>query len=228
MTGDASAVLTRRSALLERAVGYARTVVRQVRPEDLTRTTPCAGWDLLALMRHFNESVATLREAVEHGCVFPGPAPRTGFPDDVLAAFDRQCGLLLATWDERRGHAAVAVGGDPVNGVVLANTGAVEVAVHAWDVAQACALAVEIPAGLAGELLDVARWVVPRPRRPQFGPEVAARGAGADERLVAFLGRRPLGPVPGAPERQWGSRPDGRDPHRFPQLTRRSHHEATS
>jgi uncharacterized protein (TIGR03086 family) len=191
MTGDASAVLTRRHRLLERAVRHARQVVGQVRNGDLARPTPCAGWDLLALMRHFNESMAALREAVEHGCVFPGPAPHDD-PGDVLSTFDRHTGLLLASWDERGGDQTVAVGRDPVSGVVLANIGAVEVAVHAWDVAQACELPAGVPAGLAGELLEVARWVVPRPRWPQFGPEVAASGTDAGELLVAFLGRRPL------------------------------------
>lgn len=195
--GDTTAVLTRRSALLERAVGYARRVIGQVRPGDLARPTPCAGWDLLALMRHFNESVVTLREAVEHGCVFPGPAPHEGLDDNVLSTFDQQTGLLLASWDEQGDDRAIAVGRDPVSGVVLANAGAVEVAVHAWDVAQACGLPARIPAGLAGELLEVARWVVPSPRSPQFGPEVAARGTDAGELLVAFLGRRPL-PGPAA------------------------------
>jgi uncharacterized protein (TIGR03086 family) len=196
MTTDASSVLTRRSGLLARATHYARHIVGQVGRADLARPTPCDRWDLRQLMRHLTESVATLRESVEHGCVFPGPPfPGSALhddPDDVLGTFDRQARLLLASWDERRGDRAVAVGRDPVNGVVLANIGAVEVAVHAWDVAQACALPAGVPAGLAGELLEVARWVLPRPRSPQFGPEVAARGTDAGELLVAFLGRRPL------------------------------------
>ncbi len=199
MTGDASAVLTRRRGLLERAIRYARTVVVQVRPTDLARPTPCAGWDLLDLMRHLNESVAALREAVEHACVFPGPAPG-GAGRDVLETFDMQSGLLLSGWDEQRGDRPVTVGRRPVPGLVVANAGAVELAVHGWDVAQACGLPDGIPLDLAAHLLAVARWVVPWPRFPQFGPEVPAGGAqAADERLLAFLGRRAsLGPAPNA------------------------------
>lgn len=201
MTADDASVLTRRSGLLGRATRYAHRIVDQVGRADLTRPTPCDRWDLLELMRHLNESVATLREAVDHGCVFPEPAPAGPSDADVLQTFDVQTRLLLAAWDERHGDRPVAVGLDPVCGMVLANTGAVEIAVHGWDVAQACDLDAGFPTGLADDLLAVARWVVPHPRFPQFAPEIAARGPEAGDRLIAFLGRRPRRAVDeGAPE----------------------------
>jgi uncharacterized protein (TIGR03086 family) len=199
MTTDATSVLTRRSGLLARATSYARRIVGQVGRADLTRPSPCDGWDLRELMRHLNESVAALREAVDHGCVFPEPAPAGRSDADVLHTFDVQTGLLLAAWNEGHGDRPVAVGVDPVCGTVLANIGAVEIAVHGWDVAQACDLDADFPAGLADDLLAVARWAVPRPRFPQFAPEIPAGGPDAGDRLVAFLGRRPLRAVDHAP-----------------------------
>jgi uncharacterized protein (TIGR03086 family) len=192
MTAGAPAVPTRRSGLLVRATSYARRIVGQVERADLARPSPCDRWDLRDLMRHLNESVATLREAVDHGCVFPEPAPAGPSDAEVLHTFDVQTRLLLAAWDERHGDRPVAVGPDPVCGTVLADIGAVEIAVHGWDVAQACDLDADFPAGLADDLLAVARWAVPRPRFPQFAPEIPACGPEAGDRLVAFLGRRPL------------------------------------
>ncbi len=216
MTADAPSVLTRRSGLLARATRYTRRIVGHVGRADLTRPTPCDRWDLWKLMRHLNESVATLREAVDHGCVFPEPAPAGPSDADVLQTFDVQTRLLLAAWDERHGDRPVAVGLDPVCGMVLANIGAVEIAVHGWDVAQACDLDADFPTGLADDLLAVARWVVPRPRSSQFAPEVAAHAPEAGDRLVAFLGRRPLRAVDEGATDTHGGRGVGREPAVFP------------
>jgi uncharacterized protein (TIGR03086 family) len=186
-------VRIRRGRLLEPAVRYARQVVGQVRVSDMSLPTPCERWDLLHLLRHLDESVAAAREAVEHGCVFPEPIPPA--PDlDVLRSFDQQTGLLLAAWDDERGDRPVAVGSRSVPVTVLADTAAVELAVHGWDVAATCGIEADMPPGLATELLAVARGVLPWPRSPLFAPEVVpVRHAGPEELLVAFLGRRPFG-----------------------------------
>ncbi|WP_367136881.1 TIGR03086 family metal-binding protein [Saccharothrix sp. HUAS TT1] len=192
---DPLVLLGRRRGLLEGATRYARHVTAQVTRRQLALPTPCADWDLLQLLWHVNESVAALREAIEQFCVFPEPvSPDPAGVHDVLRAFDWETSLLLQSWDEAAYGAdtTVAVGRYPVHGMVLANTGALEIAVHGWDVASACDLPEPIPAGLAADLFAVARKVVPLPRYPQFGPEVACPGdACASDRLVAFLGRRP-------------------------------------
>ncbi len=189
-----------RGRLLEHAARYAREVIGQVRITDMSRSTPCERWDLLHLLRHLDESVAAAREAVEHGCVFPEPAPSAQVDATVvlhvLRSFDRQTGLLLAAWDDARGDRPVAVGSRSVPATVLADTAAVELAVHGWDVATTCGIEDDMAPGLATELLAVARRVLPWPRWPLFAPEVVPeRHAGPEELLVAFLGRRPRWPT---------------------------------
>ncbi|GAA3868495.1 maleylpyruvate isomerase family mycothiol-dependent enzyme [Saccharothrix violaceirubra] len=189
---DLLAVVQQRNGLLERATRYAREVTAQVRYPQLTRPTPCEGWDLWRLLWHVNETVVALREAVESSRVFPEPAPLDpDRADDVLSTFDRESALLLEAWDESADEATVAVGRHSVHGIVLANTGALELAVHGWDIARSCDLPAVIPADLATDLLRLAHAVVPIPRRPQFGPEILCpEQARAGDRLVAFLGRR--------------------------------------
>ena len=196
-----TSVRIRHGRLLEQAARYARHVVGQVRILDMSRPTPCERWDLLHLLRHLDESVAAAREAVEHGCVFPEPVlsaqvDATVFLD-VLRSFDRQTGLLLAAWDDSRADRPVAVGSRSLPASVLAETAAVELAVHGWDIATTCGIEGDMAPGLATELLAVARRVLPWPRSPLFAPEVVpVRRAGPEELLVAFLGRRPrLSPV---------------------------------
>ncbi|ONI92826.1 TIGR03086 family protein [Saccharothrix sp. ALI-22-I] len=191
---DPLAVLGLRKGLLERATRYARDVTAQVRRPQLVRPTPCGRWDLLELLWHVNESVVALREAIEQECVFPEPlSPDPAEVHDVLRTFERESALLLDAWDEPGYDSTVVVGRYPVRGMVLANTGALEIAVHGWDVARSCDLPAVIPRDLAVDLLAVARLVMPLPRHPQFGPEVVCPDwACASDRLVAFLGRRPV------------------------------------
>src|SRR2546423_11208778 len=60
-------------ALLERAINYLLGSLRPVTPEALARPTPCAGWDLRALLAHLDDSLGALTEAVEAGAAWPPP-----------------------------------------------------------------------------------------------------------------------------------------------------------
>lgn len=176
--------------LLERAVGFALTSVQAVAPEMLPRRTPCAAWDLGTLLLHLRDSLDALREGACLGRVAAAPArPPARGEDPVSAVRVSAVRLLRAPVPPAR----VAVGGRALEGELMAVAGAVEVAVHAWDVAQATGERRPVPSRLAGELLELCPLVLPAPRLPLFAEPVAAEpGRGAGERLVAHLGRRPL------------------------------------
>lgn len=53
--------------LLERAISFALSGLVHVTEEDLSRPTPCADWDLRALLNHLAESVDAVREGIEGG-----------------------------------------------------------------------------------------------------------------------------------------------------------------
>ena len=75
----------------------------------------------------------------------------------------------------------------------MAAAAALEVAVHGWDMSQACGQRQPIPHALAIDLLAIAPVLVPRTgRHPLFGAPVAAAATdGPSDRLAAFLGRTP-------------------------------------
>jgi uncharacterized protein (TIGR03086 family) len=76
---------------------------------------------------------------------------------------------------------------------LVAGAGAIELAVHGWDVARTCRADRQIPADLADELLDLAVVLIRSGDRPgRFGRPVAVSGdAPPGDRLLAFLGRAP-------------------------------------
>lgn len=190
------------TALLERALGYALCAVRPVTPPALARPTPCRSWDLRALLWHTNDSLAALHEGIEDGHVGLAPAPVREHEPDPAAAFRTRASRLLGAWASARGPAGriVAIADLPLTAAAIARTGALEIAVHGWDIAQATGLPRPVPAALATELMRTARQLVPGPaaRHPLFGPPLTVPAeADPSDRLVAFLGRDPYGSTGG-------------------------------
>ncbi|MEU9333731.1 TIGR03086 family metal-binding protein [Streptomyces sp. NPDC048290] len=173
--------------LLERSLAYALGSVAGVEGTSLGRDTPCAGWDLGALLGHLDDSLDALYEGLTGGTIglFPGA------PEAAACGFRRRACAVLGAWAAGP-PGRVLIGDRPLGTRVLAATGAVEIAVHGWDVARACGRTRPLPVPLAAELLPVARLVVAdADRGVRFAAPLAVpAGAGADERLLAFLGRR--------------------------------------
>jgi uncharacterized protein (TIGR03086 family) len=192
----AAAALFGGVALLERAVGYSLGQIQAVTAATLPRPTPCRRWDLRALLQHMDDSLATMQEALELGSVDPeppDPGPEPGGAAEILVAGlrARGCRLLgaLAGGDDD----VVMIGALPMPVRIVASAGAVDVAVHGWDVARACGTGVAMPEQLAEDMLGIVPLLVTDEDRPgRFGPAIAVpAGASAGERLVGFLGRDP-------------------------------------
>jgi uncharacterized protein (TIGR03086 family) len=161
--------------------------------------TPCPHWDLARLLSHLCESMADLEAALRTGRLdLDGPPGRTG-GDPVEALRDRAAELLCAGYCYGGPERFVAVGGLPIPAGVVACTGAVEIAVHGWDVSAARARAgraggvreTPIPAALATRMLRLGPLLVAG-REGLFGVpvEVPAQASPGD-RLVGYLGRHP-------------------------------------
>jgi uncharacterized protein (TIGR03086 family) len=177
--------------LMERSITYALGAVSDIGADDLSRPTPCRGWNLRALLAHFIESVDELRLDVDPGY---RPAP-VGFGGiELVAVFRERAGGLLGAW----AAAGCADRRLPIDELSLAAStvawvGAIEIGVHAWDVSQACGAARPMPPRLATEVLGAAvRLVTPDTRHPHFAARIPApASADPGSRLVAFLGRDP-------------------------------------
>jgi uncharacterized protein (TIGR03086 family) len=138
-----------------------------------------------------NDSLAALHEAVDSGHV--GLLAATGEPaaDLVAQLEDRACHLLGAWSTSTRRRVTIA--DRELTDVIISCAGAVEIAVHGWDVARACGQDRPIPHKLAAELLQLAELFVSEDDRPErfARPVSTSPAAGPGERLVAFLGRKP-------------------------------------
>lgn len=194
-----TASLTGGFALLERAMGYTLGSLQLVTAEAMAAPTPCARWDLRRLLAHMNDSLRTLHEAFADGhldLVAAGADPAGDYGDvltDPVAALRNRACQLIGAWADPRGPTEIGIADTGLPAGLVAATGAVEVAVHGWDVAQACGTSRPVPPALAGELLALVEVLVDDTDRPhRFAAAVDVRpDAGPGERLLAHLGRHP-------------------------------------
>lgn len=181
--------------LLERAVSYTRASLSVVTADDLERSTPCREWRLVELLRHMDDSLQALHEAGATGQVrlLPDLDPAVGAPGlSVVESLRRRACALLGAWSLRHAEERVVVSGRVLPASLVALTGALEIAVHGWDVARACGVDRPLPDELARALLAVAPSLISAEDRGQrFAPAVpVAAGASASSRLLAHTGRQ--------------------------------------
>lgn len=188
--------------LLERSLGYLRTVLARVTDADLGAPTPCRGWDLDLLLRHLDDALDAFAEAALGEVGLPDGRERVGVLVGAsgtgarprVARLRAKAGALLGDWSGSPAP-VVDVGGLALPAQTVAAAAALEVAVHGWDVAATLGVpcrAPSLPPALAARLWPVAQACVqPVDRGLCFDAAVpVAAGVGADVRLLAFLGRR--------------------------------------
>jgi uncharacterized protein (TIGR03086 family) len=188
------AALTVTPGLLEHAVSYTLASAGQATPQLMPLATPCEGWDLRALLLHVSDSLAVLADAMrsDHIALAPPPDPTTAA--DPVPCLRRQArdllGACAAAGAQQR---LVAIADRELTTSMVTAAGAMEIAVHGWDISAACGIPRPIPPPLAAALLPLAPLLIPHATRsglfadPVQVPESACPG----DRLIAFLGRHP-------------------------------------
>jgi len=183
------------TGLLAGAISYALGVCTLVEPGDMALPTPCPGWDLGTLLVHLSDSIADLETAVRTGHLDlerPGnpPAwPPAGNP--VAQHVDRAAELLSVSYCYVGPERFVAVGGLPVPVGLVVCTGAVEIAVHGWDVSSALGACAPIPAVLATRMLRLCPLLVAGRDGLFAAPVKVPAQASPGDQLLGYLGRQP-------------------------------------
>jgi uncharacterized protein (TIGR03086 family) len=182
---------------LSLALEQTGAIIANVRADQASLPTPCARWDVRALInhvvldvQHFTASASGERwEAHETDVI----------GDDWAGACRRAADELLEAW-RRHGVAGrtmhLPFGDMPASWSVSQHIA--DVVVHGWDVARATGQPIELDPDVGELALEWARQSLkPEFRGDEesgrsFGPEVAVRDdAPVHDRLVGFFGRDP-------------------------------------
>ncbi|MFE3633655.1 TIGR03086 family metal-binding protein [Streptomyces cellostaticus] len=182
-----------------RATGQAADLIRAVRPEDLTRPTPCSEFDVRDLLGHVVGGTRRIAVVGEGGDGLAVDPSTDGVADDGwAAAYDEARARVLRAWEsDERMVSTVRVPWGEVPGHAALSGYVMEIVTHTWDLAESLGGPRELDPELAEFSLANARRVLPDSRPRDAATPFAARtgapeGAGAYERLAAWLGRTPL------------------------------------
>jgi uncharacterized protein (TIGR03086 family) len=190
------AALSGTGTLLAQAIRYALGSVADVTPRCLTRPTPCAEWDVAALLRHVNDSLAALHEGMATGTIDPDPTEPTSCQTarELVDTFcDRAHRLLTAATTVPRQTRLITIADRCTTETIVDAVGTIEIAVHGWDVATACGRDQPIPPDLAVAILNIVPLVVSdATHATRFAPPLTVSvSMSPSDWLVARLGRRP-------------------------------------
>ena len=168
-----------------------------VREADLSAPTPCHDWDLRRLLRHVRTSLADVADVLAARGFDTGSgsdaSPAAG-TDPVAALRAGIVDLLLASTSPPTPGRWCEIRGRPLPAKIVVYVAAIEMVLHAWDIAQACRTDRPIPSDLASALLRVS------PPLAEAGlaghvfaePSAAPMTATPSEQLLALFGRQPI------------------------------------
>ena len=190
MTSNADTI-----ALLERALDQTAGLIAPIDASQAGLATPCAGWDLRALVSHLagqdlrNFLVSARGESAD----WQTPADEIG--DDWAAVFRDRAESLRAAWRAADLDRLVTGPGGEAPLRLRADQQITELAVHDWDLAKATGQPTRLDPALAEHALRWSRQMLrPEFRGPDkaFGLEVPVpEDAPVYDRLAGWFGRDP-------------------------------------
>jgi uncharacterized protein (TIGR03086 family) len=179
-------------------------IARRAGPDQLSRPTPCAGWDLRQLFDHLiTENLGFAAAARGHGSdpdVWVGDPQRT----DPVADYVRATEALVATFADPavldRSFALPLLSKErEFPGSLAVTMHLVDTVVHAWDLARTLDLPLAFDPEITKPVLAMSEQIPDDESRlspgAPFGPSVPQPADGTDlDRIVALLGRSPNWP----------------------------------
>jgi uncharacterized protein (TIGR03086 family) len=163
---------------IERATAFAEDKVAEVKPADMAKPTPCAEFDVKALLNHLIGNLGILATVAKGERAERSEGDQ--FESDPLSA----PGVLDRDWVMPFG----TLPGQTMGGIAF-----IEHLTHGWDVAKATGQDATIPTALVDEAMRVVTPMGDFLRVPGvFGPPLdVPDSASAQDKFVAFTGRMP-------------------------------------
>jgi uncharacterized protein (TIGR03086 family) len=179
---------------LNRSLESTRAILAKVQPGDLDAATPCASWDVSALINHF-VGTAQWWAAIVTGA---GAAADVDYATgDFVSAYEESIAIATSAFEaEGVLEETFRLDLGEFSGAALLGLAATEQFTHGWDLARAIGHHTDLDPELAAGMLAQAKLAITDAfRGPDgaalFGPATQApAGASPADELAAFLGRR--------------------------------------
>ena len=178
-------------AALGQTFTHTAGVIAAVRPDQFDCSTPCAEWNLRALLGHTIGVIDNIGGSVR-GEALRDPAAFV--VTDAAAQFQAAADATLAAWTASGLDGETNIGAGPMPKQAAISINLLDTAMHSWDIAKATGQPAALPADLAAMVLGICRGFITDEVRgfAGFAPAVnVADDADPTTQLAAFLGRQP-------------------------------------
>ncbi len=185
--------------MLERAIASTKTVLANVKPDQLDDTTPCQSWKVRDLINHFVGGTYFFAAVAKNGEPPQGDGGDRDFTEGDLNATYAAGGAEAVGAFKAPGvmEKTLKLPFGELPGAAFVMIAAADEFVHGWDLARATGQpTADLDPQLAEQLLAFARENIPEQFRgadgaAPFGPMVdVPADAPAADRLAGFMGRR--------------------------------------
>ena len=180
---------------LEQAFASTRSVLANVKPDQLDAPTPCQSWDVRTLVNHIVGGAYFFAEAVNTGT--GGGGEETDYTTgDLVAAYEGGIKETVSAFNApgaQEKMLTLPFGQMP--GAAFMGIATTDAFVHGWDLARATGQSTDLAPELATQLLANARMFIQPAFRGDdgvmpFGAEQEAPAHATEaDKLAAFLGR---------------------------------------
>ncbi len=169
------------------ALAVIQPILRNLTSADQPKPTPCADFTCHELVEHLFNSLIQLGAMA--GVTVTNP--EAGSAENRVSVMAAQA---IDGWREVDLEGTISgPGGAPMPASFAASILPVELALHAWDIAQSSGQTMHVSDELVEYLRGLAEGLVPGGRGSSFADEVTpAADASAIDRLAAYAGRQPL------------------------------------
>ncbi len=177
------------SVLLDRARDHVLPVIANISDDDLSKPTPCADYDVSALLDHLLHVVVEFQKlAVKHDADF---SHTPNYPD-WRAQFPAETRKLVEAWGQPGADEGIA-GNMQMPAQTVGGLALLDLTIHAWDLAQATGRSFEPDTEVFDEVSNLVEQMGPTAIEWNvFKPPVEApANASPMEQLLARTGRDP-------------------------------------
>ena len=171
--------------IYEAATSHARKLIASVKPEQMTQPTPCADWDVAALLNHIVSAQANMAGTVSGGQVAAGQTPLESFDAAASAMLQavRAPGGLDKQVQGRQGE---------VPARQLLSGACMDLTVHTWDLAKATGQETTLDPKTVEFVFPIVEGISKRGPSPAFAAPVDRPSGGSlQDRMIALSGRQP-------------------------------------
>jgi uncharacterized protein (TIGR03086 family) len=183
---------------LEQAFASTRSVLANVKPDQMDDGTPCQSWKVRDLVNHIVMGSQWFGSTMDSGDAGPMTGETPDFTDgNYLDTFDDGVKKSIDAFGKPGAlEKAVKLPFGEFPGSAFLGLATTDTLVHGWDLAKATGQPSDLDPELSSQVLDNAKKAIPDTFRgpdgkAPFGPALdAPAGAPPADQLAAFLGRK--------------------------------------